>query len=141
MIQDNPPSPERPVNRPFYVKYVLIGVVFIVLLASNPGLDDHRAAVTAKINKLMQHEVNKDTSDTGILGEAGKQFGLMLGGVVVNKVVEQMVERKNFLLFSLTTFEYDGKEKIIGVGLLGNVFISKEIDNQFEDVKNGMNGN
>jgi Domain of unknown function (DUF4359) len=120
------------------LKYIIAGVVLIVLCVTNPTLVDHRFAVTSKINELLRKEAVKDESTQSTIGAAGTELGLMFASAVINKFADVTIERKNFYLFSLTSFEFNGNEKIIGLGILGKVFISDEVDEKFKDVKNGL---
>ena len=43
--------------------------------------------------------------------------------------------KKNYLLFSLTSIEYKGDSKVVGVGVLGNVIISSQFDNTIYQFK------
>lgn len=89
----------------------------------------------------MQQNVAANENDENALGKAGTEIGLMLGKEIVNKFVEELVERKNFLFFSLTTVEYQGDEKIIGLGIFGNVFISDDVERGLEDMKDRLKSN
>ena len=119
-------------------KYILFILLLALLFASNPGLQDHRDAVSAKINRLLAKEISKDDTTGNTLDGAGAQLGQMLGSMVINKVVENAVQRKNYLFFSLTSFEINGDEKIIGFGILGNVFITNHVDQKFNEARDKM---
>ena len=120
------------------LKYIIAGVLLIVLCVTNPSLADHRFAVTSKINELLRKEASKDESTQGTLSAAGTELGLMFASAVINKFADEAIQRKNFYLFSLTSFEFNGNEKIIGLGILGKVFISDEVDEKFKDLKNEL---
>ncbi len=119
-------------------KYILCILLLALLFASNPGLQDHRDAVSAKINRLLTKEIAASDTKGNTLDKAGGQLGLMLGSLVINKVVENAVQRKNYLFFSLTSFELNGDEKIIGFGILGNVFITNHADQKFNEARDKM---
>jgi hypothetical protein len=122
-----------------YLVVILISVVVLgVLIASNPSLQDHRMAVKSKVNRIIDNELSsKGSSDIGnsLLGK----FAFLVGNAViadfVDDIVRENVSRKNYLLFSLTSIEYKGDSKIVGVGILGNVIISKQFDNAIYQFK------
>ena len=80
-------------------KYILCILLLALLFASNPGLQDHRDAVSAKINRLLAKEISAEDTTGNTLGKAGAQLGQMLGSMIITKVVENAVQRKNYLFF------------------------------------------
>jgi|SRR6185503_10337985 len=119
-------------------KYILFILLLALLFASNPSLQDHRDAVSAKVNRLLGQEIAERDTTENTLDHAGAQLGQMLGTMIINKVVENTVQRKNYLFFSLTNFESGGDEKIIGFGILGNVFITNRVDQKFNEARDKM---
>ena len=51
----------------------------------------------------------------------------MIGGALVDNLTEYVVSRRNYVFFSTTIVSILGKEKVIGIGILGNVFISEDV--------------
>jgi hypothetical protein len=60
--------------------------------------------------------------------QLGQAFGMMLGGALVDRIVDNFVSTDNYVLFSTTKVSWEGKTKIIGIGAFGNVFISSKLD-------------
>jgi hypothetical protein len=110
------------------LKYLLIAGVLVLLFASNPNVEAHRDAVSQKVKKIMQRAVADTTNIDGDFAKAGAQLGAMLGGALAGKIVDEVVDRKNFVFFSLTTITFNGEEKVIGLGILGNVFLSSKVE-------------
>ncbi|NEU65505.1 DUF4359 domain-containing protein [Spirosoma agri] len=103
----------------------------LLLVFSNPSESDHKSAVKAKANSLMQNQVKKATGDQeGESAGLGGSLSKLIGGFFVDKLIDASVTRTNFLLFSLTDFSYEGKSNVIGFGVLGNVFITSKLDDQ-----------
>lgn len=84
----------------------------------------------------MQNAMNEGlkNSDNGAK-QFGSALGLMLGGVMLDRMIENMVSTDNYVLFSTTKITWEGETKLIGVGLFGNVFISSEIDEALKGKK------
>ena len=122
-----------------YLVVILVSVVVLgVLIASNPSLQDHRVAGKSKVNKIIDHALSsKGSNDFGnsLLGK----FAFLVGNAAisdfVDDIVRENVSRKNYLLFSLTSIEYKGDSKVVGVGILGNVMISSQFDNAIYQFK------
>jgi hypothetical protein len=115
--------------------YILLSVLLVaVLIFSNPSEENHIESVKSKLKiafkKKMSSELTKNQNDT--FATLGNGLGLLLGDTFIDKLTDGLVTRKNYILFSLTSFEYKGKEKTIGFGILGNVFLSDKIENIFQ---------
>jgi hypothetical protein len=122
-----------------YLVVIIISVVVLgILIASNPSLQDHRIAVKSKVNKIIDNELSsKGSNDFGnsLLGKFAFLVGNAAIAEFVDDIVRENVNRKNYLLFSLTSIEYKGDSKVVGVGVLGNVIISSQFDNTIYQFK------
>lgn len=119
-----------------HIIIIFIGVLLIVGALTNPTQDRHKEAVKNKLNVIMQKSI-KDSmknSDSGA-EQIGSALGLMLGGAILDRMIESTISSDNYVFFSTTNATWEGQTKIIGVGVFGNVFISKEIDNALKDDK------
>ena len=121
-------------------KYTLIvlGILFsIILIITNPSEKKHREAVKEIVLTEMKKEMANNLLEDGNKGFAGalQGIGLMIGEKYIENLVDGLVTRKNFLLFSLTQGEFKGEKKIAGIGILGNVYISSRLKNFFDKNK------
>lgn len=57
----------------------------------------------------------------------GSALGYSLGMSLVEKMVAKLVVVDNYVLFSITNIQYQGKKKAVGIGAFGNVFIFREM--------------
>ena len=95
--------------------YLFFGVAFIfILIITNPSELNHRDKVKFKINQLLQNNVGNNPL---------KAIGIIVGGLVTDKFVNSSVTSKNFVLFSLTQFSWNGDTKTIGFGMMGSYLI------------------
>ena len=69
------------------------------------------------------------------MSKIGNSLGLLMGDTFIDKMTDGFVTRKNYILFSLTNAEFNNENKIIGLGVLGNIFISDKIDDIFKTPK------
>jgi hypothetical protein len=108
--------------------FAIIGALVILVLAqTNPSLEEHRAAFRSRfmerINNTIDDTVKKDSG----LGKLGSS----LGSALIDKMVDVMITRDSYVLFSLTKVKFDGENKTVGVGILGNVYVTSESDSKF----------
>lgn len=119
-----------------HIILIFVGLILLIGVITNPNQDRHKEVVKNKLNVLMQKAMKESlkNSDTGA-EQIGSALGLMLGGAMLDRMIESMVSSDNYVLFSTTKATWEGKTKIIGIGVFGNVFISDEIDNALKDGK------
>lgn len=115
--------------------YILLAVLlFSVVIFSNPSEENHIESVKTKLKKAFKKKMNSELTENqdDAFATLGNGLGLLLGDTFIDKLTDGFVSRKNYILFSLTNVEYNGEDKIIGLGILGNVFLSDEIETIFQ---------
>ncbi len=60
--------------------------------------------------------------------QVGQALGMMIGGTLVENVIDNLVSTDNYILFSTTKINWDGKSRIIGIGAFGNVYITNKLE-------------
>lgn len=119
-------------------KSLIIGLIFslviVVLFATNPNEEQHITEVKTKLKKAFKKEMaQKITDESNILEILGGSLGLSVGDYFIDNLADGFISRDNYFLFSLTKVEFQGENKIIGMGILDNVFIRNEIDDIFKE--------
>jgi hypothetical protein len=120
-------------------KYIFLlfgGTFLLIAVLTNPNQERHKEVVKSKLNVIVQKAMkdglkNSDTSSE----QLGSALGLMLGGALLDRMIETMVSTDNYVLFSTTKITWEGKSKLIGIGAFGNVFISDKIDEALKEGK------
>lgn len=115
---------------------ILIIALFILVLAAltNPDQNKHQAAVEDKVKVLLSNQMEIDQNANKDEWEsAGDAIGMLFGGWMVEKLVDNMIVSKNYLFFSTTVARYRNEERTIGFGIFGNVFISNKLDQAIKD--------
>ncbi|WP_268222972.1 hypothetical protein [Sinomicrobium oceani] len=122
-------------KKQFYILFS--SVLVMVLMFTNPSEENHIESVKSKLKiafkKKMTSELMENDSD--IIESMGNGLGLLIGDAFIEEMTEGFISRNNFLLFSTTFAEYEGKRKTIGFGILGNVFLSDKIGEIFNEQK------
>ena len=122
-------------KKQFYI--LLSGLLVVVLIFSNPSEENHIESVKSKLKiafkKKMASEMIDDESNS--IASLGKGLGLLLGDTFIDKMTDGFISRDNYFLFSITKGEYKGENKVIGFGVLGNVFLSDKIEEVFNKKK------
>jgi hypothetical protein len=95
-------------------------------------LEDHQNAVKEKISKIIKSQIPTDEKTTSTVGEIGTAIGALFGNSLVDGIVKEVVKKKDYFFFSLTSIEYNGYEKVIGIGIMGNVHISEEVEKELK---------
>ncbi len=106
--------------KPFKTLIIVISFLLVTLMATNPPTAEHKEAVKEKVSAAFEN--NK--SEGNAFQKLGEQLGQTIGMVLIDK----MIKRENYLFFSLTKTRFldnDEKEKVIGFGILGKVYLFK----------------
>lgn len=116
-------------------KNQIIGIVsasvLALLLITNPSKETHKEAVKTIMTEAMDKKLAEEKSKMKDNPFAGMMAGL--GTMAVNVAVDGMIDRDNYLLFSLTKAKAEGKTKVIGFGVLGFVHVSDKVSQAFMD--------
>lgn len=113
-------------------KYILaiIGAIALIAIFTNPSNDDHKEAVKNELNSILQKNIKQESTETD---GALQTISLMLGGVILDSFVDNIVRSENYILFSITKMPLGSDVKVVGIGAFGNVFISDKIEEAIED--------
>lgn len=106
-----------------------IGLFVTITVLTNPDKETHKEKVKLKMNEFYDHEMGKEENlSNDQFSQAGKSMGIILGKSMINMIIDNAVTSSNYILFSTTEVTWEGKTKTVGIGVLGNVFLSSEID-------------
>jgi len=96
---------------------------------TNPNQDRHKEVIKNKLNSYMQKSMNPEGDESENEWEqVGQALGMMIGGTLVENVIDNLVSTDNYILFSTTKINWDGKSRIIGIGAFGNVYITNKLE-------------
>lgn len=117
-------------------------VLFFILLvgigafATNPSSAEHKLILKDKMRELLNTEMDKLKSENdNEFSQLGVTFGAALGGMIVDKFIDESVRVDDYYLFSITNVYYEGKKNPVGLGIFGKVILHPDID---KVVKNGL---
>lgn len=114
-----------------HIYLIVFGFVILALMATNPGIEDHREAVR-KLFKEKMNENSKSTQLNNSFEKLGYNIGENIGAGIAERIIERSVSKDNYYIFSVTNFEYAGQSKKIGLGIAGNVWFHKDINDKDE---------
>ncbi|MCC6384538.1 MAG: DUF4359 domain-containing protein [Bacteroidia bacterium] len=111
----------------YLVTVIVTGIILIAML-TNPGLNRHKEAIKNKLDSYMQKEINGSQDETDNKREqSAEKLGMSLGGVITDALTDKLVSSDNYFLFSTTKLNWNGGARVVGLGLFGNVFITREL--------------
>lgn len=107
---------------------LIINIGWIALLIfTNPSLEMHQ-------NKLQEVVFTSILHESGFNKTEKYNWLNILASPGANNMIPLMISRKNYLLFSITVYKWDGESRDVGIGLLGNVFLFKEINDYIDSL-------
>ncbi len=117
-----------------YLILGIIGLVILVAVITNPSQDRHKEIIKSKLNTYLQKSLKENQTETNNQWEqAGQALGLMFGGTIIDRIVDNLVSIDNYVLFSTTKITWDGKTKIVGIGAFGNVYLTSQLDDSLNE--------
>lgn len=119
-------------------KKQIFGIVsaffILVLIVTNPSEENHIEKVKSKLRVALKKNMAKDLENksSNVFESIGNGIGFLLADSVIDKMTEGFITRSNYILFSTTNLDYKGENRIIGLGILGNIYLSDKIDELFD---------
>lgn len=104
-------------------------IILLIAALTNPTKEEHKNAVSKKVNAYMRQEANKNREEESLFEKAGEEAGLALGSALIDKILDYAVDRDNYIIVSFTTLTWEGEDRIIGIGLFGKVIILEDLEN------------
>ena len=124
---------EKPSNSWLYITVATV-LVIVIAVITNPNEDKHKSAVKSKLigskisNALTDKTNNTGNSDKDAARRIGVVLGSVIGGSIVEEMVDNLVTTDNYIVFSTTKVNVKGENKITGFGAFGNVFLSDKLN-------------
>ncbi len=119
--------------------HLLLAAGFLVLIAvlTNPNHVRHKEAIKSRVVSSIQESIGNGKSEVGSdLEQLGKALGMVVGGALIDVVIENLVSTSNYGVFSLSKITWEEETRVIGIGVFGNVFITRKLD---EELRKGLN--
>ena len=102
---------------------IVIGFILVTLMVTNPSTADHKEAIKKEIFKAIESDNNSNSAL-----QLGEKIGESIGGAMI----DNMVERQNYVLFSLATVKIVKMEGVtnnaITLGIFGQIILLKKYD-------------
>jgi len=116
-----------------------IFLIGIGAFATNPSSAQHKLILKDKMRELLNTEMEKlKPENESEFSQLGITFGAALGGMIVDKFIDQSVRVDDYYLFSITNVYYEGKKNPVGMGVFGKVILHPDFDKM---VKNSLSKN
>jgi hypothetical protein len=99
------------------ITLIIIGFILVALMATNPSTEEHKEAVKEKVSAAIENNNSN--------GNAFQKLGQTIGIALIDK----MIKRENYLIFSITKvklLDIYKNEKVVGYGILGKVYLTND---------------
>ena len=111
-----------------------LGLIILIAVLTNPDQDRHQEVIKNKLKVYIQKSMKESMTETDDEWEqAGQALGVMIGGVIIDGVVNNLISTNNYVLFSTTKVSWEGKTRVIGIGAFGNVFLTSKLDDALKE--------
>ena len=111
------------------ISTLVLILIVLVAIFTNPGSERHKETIKSKLNvylqKVMKDELKEASEEER---QASQAIGMLLGGAIIDQIIDKTLSTNNYLLFSTTKISWEGETRIIGIGAFGNVFLTEKLD-------------
>lgn len=113
---------------------LLVGIILIIAAVSNPPQERHQEALEKRLKDFFAEKMKSESEEEPDgLSQVVLGLGKIFGNAIIDLAIENKVTADNYLFFSLTKVDHQGEEKVIGIGLFGNVIITEELETALEE--------
>jgi hypothetical protein len=111
------------------ITLIVIGFILVALMATNPSSEEHKDAIKKEIFKAIESDNNSNSAQ-----QLGEKIGETIGGALI----DNLVKRQNFILFSLTTIKIVNQQddvinNAITLGIFGQIIFLKKYDKESKE--------
>lgn len=112
------------------LKLILFLLIAALIIAAftNPNEAQHKESIRTKFDSYLNHAMDENIENKDL----GQALSGLVSGLFMDKFIDKTIDVENNFIFSKTTFTWDGKTDIIGIGAFGKVFFSKKMDEAVE---------
>lgn len=116
----------------FFLFFIIL--VCLGAFAMNPTSVEHKLILKDKMREYLNTEIDKIQLDNdNKFAQLGASLGAAFGGVIVDKFIDENVVVDDYYLFSITNVRWEGKIKMVGVGIFGKVILHPDIDKKLKE--------
>lgn len=119
--QNPAPQVQKKSNFGCIVSLLIATIIAAVMIFTCPGTAAHKEALTDIVSSSVTKVINENTAD-GLIAQGVRLVGNMVVKKVVDTAVDNLVTVDNYIVCSVGKVNYDGKDHIVSVGLLGHIF-------------------
>lgn len=104
-------------------------IIFIACLAllvfTNPSLEMHQEKVKSYVVSSVEESIS---NAFGSEKETENGWVSLFTTLGINAFIPNMIKRENYIFFSFTILKKNDTSQTVGIGILGNVFLYREIE-------------
>lgn len=106
----------------FAMKMVIGLIIFILAIfaVTNPSADAHKEKVRTEASKAVEKAVG--STDNNFFSQALRSVAKMMAGSMMDEAMNQLFEYHNYIVCSMGSVEFNGKQHTVSFGILGNVY-------------------
>jgi len=135
-----PTHPAEPVKRPSCFKRLLLIFVFLIIALliamaiSCPDEEKHKAIIKEKITLALEKSAGRNAN---LFGVGVGMVRSLMEEPIVDEIINDLIDYHNYVIFSSTTINTEGKDRNISYGAFGRVFTMNEDDlSRYIDAQN-----
>lgn len=102
---------------------VVIAIIALFMVFSNPSRDRHKEALTGLVDKLVIQKIGDKITPKKAFGKIVKDVAFGIGSSQLEQLIEDRLVVENYLLFSTANIQIEDRNIPIGIGVFGRVVL------------------
>lgn len=116
-LQDDKKRPKR--RRRAMITGVFLGIFLSICLFTNPSKQTHKDIIKERLSKVIDHQM---TENSNVFAAGMAILGQLIANGVIETAMNNLLEYHNYLLYSTTSIEWNGRSHTTSYGFMGHVF-------------------
>ncbi len=117
-------------HTPWLIASAVIIVALLFFIFTNPNKQDHENAIKSEITTAIEKASNDNPNEQSddIFTQGLSMLTHMITGTFFDTAMDNLLQYHNYVLFSKTTVNFDGRSHTVSFGILGKVHTLNEDD-------------
>jgi hypothetical protein len=125
-VTDSQSAPGQEKRHTFkWVALILLVIIILAMIISNPDKDDHREAIKEQISMAISKQL---PSGDDFISSGFQMMGKLIARNVIDAALDSELAYHNYILFSKSTVKWNGKSHTVSYGFMGHVFTANADD-------------
>lgn len=103
--------------------FVILVIIAGIMFFTNPRKARHKQEIVELVDQLIIDKIDSKITTKNFLGQIAKNATINFGSNQIEKLIDERLVVKNYILFSTTNIRIENQSMPIGIGIFGRVVL------------------